>query len=344
MEKILSKEEIAELLSAVHHGEVDIDPAPFDAESPVASPRAAAAARAAEAAASAEACNLFRADGPDGWKLANFDLILDSFARNFSISLSNRFQRSVGVKLDAMESMSFEVLLQKFSGRGAIGILQLEPLSGGGLLVVDEQLSYSLVEIVLGGSSMQEVVVPSRGMTAIELNVIRDVIGSACPDLDKGFQQLQEISSSLVKVVSNLRLLNFVTPESGVVAARFRVAIDSLEGDISLVIPHSALEPLQNAQQEKAVPISTAANEKLKGRVCNELPHMELELEAMLAEVSLRVRDILNFRVGDVIDLACNPDAPLQVLVEGQPKFYGMAGVQGGKKAIRIMGRIPNGG
>ncbi len=344
MEKILSKEEIAELLSAVRHGEVEVDPAPFEAEAGDVSPRAAAEARAAAAAASAVACNLFSADGPEGWKLANFDLILDSFARNFSISLSNRFQRSVGVKLDTMESMSFDLLLQKLSGRGAIGILQLEPLSGGGLLVVDEQLSYSLVEIVLGGSSMQEVVVPNRAMTAIELNVIRDVIGSACLDLDKGFLHLQEIKSSLVKVVSNLRLLNFVTPEAGVVAARFRVAIDSLEGDISLVIPHVALEPLQNAQQEKAVPVGTAANQKLKSRVFDELPHMQVELEALLAEVSLRVRDILNFRVGDVIDLACNPDAPLQVLVEGQPKFYGMAGVQGGKKAIRIMGRIPNGG
>lgn len=334
VEKILSKEEIADLLSAVRHGDIDV-------ESVGAEPGSGSGVRGASAV---EHCNLFRADGAEGWKLKNYDLILDSFARNYALSLSTRFQRAAHIKLEAMESMSFDALLQRLSGRGAIGVLQLEPLSGGGLLVFDEQLSFSLVEMVLGGTSDDQTLVPSRGMSAIELNVIRDVISSGCPELNKGFFQLQEIEASLVEVVSNLRLLNFVSPEVGVVAARFKVTIDSLEGDITLVVPHSALEPLQKKQQIKAVPASAVQNSKWQSLVCDELDHMEVEIEARLAKLSLRVRDILNFQVGDVIDLGCKPDTPLQVMIEERPKFLGMAGVQGGKKAIRVMGRIPNGG
>ena len=334
MEKILSKEEIADLLSAVRHGDVDIES--IGSESgPVLK---------GTASSPAETCNLFQANGPDGWKLKDYDLILDSFARNYALSLSTRFQRAAHINLEAMESMTFEALLQRLSGRGAIGVLQLEPLTGGALLVFDEQLSFSLVEMVLGGTSDSQPLVPSRGMSAIELNVIRDVISSGCPELNKGFSQLQKIESSLVEVVSNLRLLNFVSPETGIVAARFKVAIDSLEGDITLVIPHSALEPLQKKHQIKAVPISATQNSKWQAMVCKELDHMDVEIEAILATLSLRVRDILNFQVGDVIDLGCKPDAPLKVMIEKRPKFLGMAGVQGGKKAIRIMGRIPNGG
>lgn len=339
MEKILSKEEIADLLSAVRHGDIPVDQPQLEPGSP-----AAEAAAKAAATVHAESCTLFRADGPEGWKLANFDLVLDSFAHNYAMSLSTRFQRSASIKLDAMESMTFESLLQRLSGRGAIGILQVEPLSGGGLVIYDEQLSFSLVEIVLGGSSESEIVAPDRAMSAIELNVIRDVIESSCPEIDKGFRQLQEIKTSLVKVVSNLRLLNFVLPDAGVVVARFRVVIDSLEGDITLVIPHASLEPLQRQQNDNAIPVSAVQNSKWRSLVCEELDHMNVELEAQLSMLSLRVRDILNFQVGDVIELGCNPDTPLQVKVEGRPKFYGMAGVQNGKKAIRIMGRIPNGG
>lgn len=334
MEKILSKEEIADLLSAVRQGDVDV-------ESVGAEPVSSAGGKAA---AAAEHCNLFRADGPEGWKLKNYDLILDSFARNYSMSLATRFQRAVQIKLEAMESMVFDALLQRLSGRGAIGIMQLEPLAGGGLLIFDEKLSFSLVEMVLGGSSENETMIPSRGMSAIELNVIRDVIQAACPELNKGFQQLQEVNPELVEVVSNLRLLNFVGPDVGVVAARFKVTIDSLDGDITLVIPHSALEPLQKKQQIKAVPVSAIQNSKWQSVVCEELDHMEVELEAHLATLSLRVRDILNFQVGDVIELDCKPDTPLKVMVEQRPKFFGMAGVQGGKKAIKVMGRIPYGG
>jgi len=334
VEKILSKEEIADLLSAVRHGDIKIDQ----------EPHVAGAAGAAGKSVKAEECNLFRADGPEGWKLPNFDLVLDSFAHNYAMSLSTRFQRAVSVKLDAMESMSFESLLQRLSGRGAIGILQVEPLSGGGLVIYDEQLSFSLVEIVLGGSSEKEITAPNRAMSAIELNVVRDVIASVCPELDKGFRQLYEVQSGLVKVVSNLRLLNFVQPDAGVVTARFHVTIDNLEGDITLVFPHTALEPLQRQQQNKSVPVSAVQNSKWRNLVCAELEHMDVEIEAQLATLSLRVRDILNFEVGDVVELGCKPDTPLMVKIEGRPKYYAMAGVQAGKKAIRVMGRIPNGG
>ncbi len=335
MEKILTKEEIADLLSAVRHGEIDVDEVGSESD---------AGGISSAAAKKAKDCNLFRADGPESWRLKNYDLILDSFARNYALSMSTRFQRAVHVKLEAMESMVFDALLQRLSGRGAIGIMQLEPLTGGGLLIFDEQLSFSLVEMVLGGSADSNMVIPNRGMSAIELNVIRDVIQSACPELNKGFAQVQELSASLVEVVSNLRLLNFVSAEVGVVAARFKVSIDNLEGSITLVIPHSTLEPLQKKQQLKAVPASALQNSKWQGLVCSELEHMKVELEARLGSVSLRVRDILNFQVGDVIELDFKPDAPLKVMVEQRPKFLGVAGVQNGKKAIRILGRIPQGG
>ena len=342
MEKILSKDEIAELLSAIRDGEIEVDPSPVAAAA--AAPQPARRGRRPARPVNAEACSLIGAQGVEGWKLANFDLILESFARNFSISLSNRFQRSVNVKLEGMSSMIFDTTLQQLSGHGAIGILQVEPLNGGALMIVDEKLSFSLVEIVLGGSSLEDVIVPDRPMSAIELNVVSDIVRSACPDLDKGFLQMEETKTSLVDIVSNLRLLNFVPLESGVVTVQFRVAIDTLEGEITLVFPHSALEPLQRKQQKKTIPSSSLQNSKWQKAVCGELGHMEVELEAMLSNISLRVRDILNFKVGDVIDLNCSPDAPLQVTVEGRSKYYGMAGVQGGKKAIRIMGRTPGGG
>jgi flagellar motor switch protein FliM len=212
------------------------------------------------------------------------------------------------------------------------------------LLILDEQLSFSLVEMVLGGSPGNNMVIPNRGMSAIELNVMRDVINSACPELVKGFSQLEEIQASLVEVVSNLRLLNFVAAEVGVVSSRFKVTIDNVEGSITLVIPHTTLEPLQKKQQSKAVPDSLLKGSKWQKLVCDELEQMKVGVEAQLGTVSLRVRDILNFQVGDVVELDFKPEAPLTVMVEQRPKFKAVAGVQNGKKAIRILGRIPQGG
>ena len=97
-------------------------------------------------------------------------------------------------------------------------------------------------------------------------------------------------------------------------------------------------------QQTKSIPDSAIKNSKWQNLVIDELEHMDVEIEAVLATLSLRVRDILNFKVGDVIDLGCKPEAPLKVMIEHRPKFYAVAGVQDGKKAIQVMGRIPSGG
>ena len=333
MEKILSKEEIADLLSAVRQGQVDVDVDAVGADS----------AQGADKK-SVQNCNLFRTSGPEGWRLKNFDLVLDSFARNYAMSLSTRFQRAAQVKLETLESMSFDALLQRLSGRGAVAVLQLEPLTGGGLLIFDEQLAFSLMEMVLGGNSEAQALIPERPLSAIELNVLRDLIASACPELNKGFSQIQSIDASLVEVVSNLRLLNFVDPEVGVAISQFKVVIDNLEGHITLVIPHLTLEPLQKKQKLKAVPTSTLQSTRWQKLVCDELTNMEVGVEVRLTSLSLRVRDILNFQVGDVIDLGCKPQTPVRILVEERPKFLGMVGVQGNKKAVRVSGRIPTGG
>lgn len=327
MERILSREEIADLLSAVRHGEIEIDPAPEEVK----------------AAAKVASCDLFKTQGPETWKLTNFDLILDAFARNYSISLANRLQRSTLIKLTGYESMSFDALLQRLPGRGAIGIFDLEPLRGNGMIIFDERISYSLVELVLGGSSSVETI-PERAMTAIELNVIRDVVSDSCPDLEKSFRQMQEIKSELVKVESNLRLLTHIARDAGVVVANYQATLDNTEGEISLVIPHSALEPLVEKQRDQALPMSALRTSQWHQAISSELGLMEVEVEAQLAQISLRVRDILNFEVGDVIDLNCGPDSPLKLLVEGRPKFKGIAGVQSRKKAILVTGINPDGG
>ncbi len=327
VERILSKEEIADLLSAVRHGEIEIDTS-TDSE---------------ESAREVASADLFHSQGPENWKLPNFDLILDAFARNYATSLANRLQRLALMKLAGYESMSFETLLQRLPGRGAIGIVELEPLRGSGMLIFDENISYGLVELILGGTSEGENI-PDRAMTAIELNVIRDVISDSCPDLEKSFRQMIEIKAKLFKVESNLRLLTHIARDAGVLVARYQTTLDSSEGEISLVLPHSALDPLVDKQREQALPMSPLRTSQWHQAVISELNLMEVEVEAQLARITLRVRDILNFEVGDVIDLNCGPDSPLKLLVEGRPKFKGIAGVQARKKAILVTGACPDGG
>ncbi|HKK01776.1 MAG TPA: hypothetical protein VJ955_06370, partial [Desulfuromonadales bacterium] len=98
MERILTKEEIEELLSAVQEGEIDAELEP-DQEASAAPVRRTAS------------LDLVRAHSAGRGRIANFDIILDAFARNLGTSLTSRLQRSVVVKREGIDSQEFEHFL-----------------------------------------------------------------------------------------------------------------------------------------------------------------------------------------------------------------------------------------
>jgi flagellar motor switch protein FliM len=328
VERILTKEEITELLSAVRHGEIGVDPeAEADEPSP---PR------------EITKIELVRVQGQGRWRVASFDIVLDAFARNFGISLTNRLQQSVSVRRTAIQTMEFDQFLQQLSGRGANAVLRLEPLRYGGVFTLDESFAFAMVEILLGGSGAKETSIPDRALTAIETNILKGVVTDACQDLSKSFRSLEELQVSLMKIVNNPRLVTIVPTDAVVMVAQFAVSINRLAGNVSVVIPLASLEPLrEKLRQEAAFP--TVNGGSWVPQVQEEMAEMEVDVSARLGVISLPVREILNFRVGDIINLNSDPDAPLSVLVEDKPKFLGVPGIHNGRKAVRLGNRITNG-
>ncbi|WP_305045773.1 flagellar motor switch protein FliM [Geoalkalibacter sp.] len=326
MERILTKEEIAELLSAVQEGEIELEALGDDEL--VAPERAGEATR----------LDLLRLQDSGRWRFQNIDIILDAFARNYGISLTNRLQSSVTVKRNDIETREFETFLNDLPKNGLIGIVRLDPLKNGGLLIFDDQLSYSLLELMLGGTSRGKFTIFQRPMTAIEINVIKGIIAAACPDLKKAFAPLETLESALVKVENNPRLVTIVPPDAAMLITRFTVTVDNLQGRLTLAIPHASLDPLREKLKEGVLGGAGRRETLWTRRLQEEVSNTEVTLAATLGKVSLRVRDILNFQVGDIIDLGCEPSAPLHLLVEERAKFQALPGVKNGKKAVRITG------
>lgn len=327
MERILSKDEIAELLSAVRHGEIEIEQEPAQSKEKPQATR----------------LDLIRIQGQGRWRVANFDILLDAFARNLGFSLTNRLQRSVSVKRTAINTMDFEQYLQQVSGHGSIGIIRLDPLRYGGLITLNEKISFALVEILLGGASDGKMTVPNRVMTAIEINVVKGALADACVDLEKAFRPLETLQAALVKVVTNPRLVTIVPPEAAVMVAEFEVTVNTLKGTMGVIIPLASLEPLRDKLREEGMFLSSGRGGAWSTQLRGEVEEMRVGLAAQLGTVSLTVRDILNFQVGDIIDLGFPLGSPLSVLVENVPKLAGQAGLRNGNKAVRITKRISNG-
>ncbi|MBW2186085.1 MAG: FliM/FliN family flagellar motor switch protein [Deltaproteobacteria bacterium] len=325
MERILSRDEIAELLSAVKDGSLDSELAPDEDYSE--KPRAVSG------------FSLVQNKGQSGLRLANFDILLDAFSRNMSFSLSSRLQRAVSILRENIGSMDYESLINECSNHQLYGIITLDPLKKNGLLIFDANIAFAQVEIMLGGGGPEQgVVTPNRGMTSIEINIVKEVVSEGCQELNKAFSAIEPLASELVRVEANPRLVTIVPGDTEIMVASFKVKIDDTVGLMRLAIPYSSLDPIREKLKSELGAASSGS--QWGGYFADEVQEMDVAVSAQLAQIQLDVRDILDLRVGDILPLGCPPDSPVTLQVEGHSKFTGLIGLRDGKKALRIIDKV----
>ncbi len=70
----------------------------------------------------------------------------------------------------------------------------------------------------------------------------------------------------------------------------------------------------------------------------------QVEVVVELGKTKITSRDLVNFKVGDIIQLDNDVSNELVIKVEGIPKFRGYPGTMKGSKAIQVSSIIARGG
>lgn len=324
MEPILNKKQIAELLLAIKSGQVSTDLKDVNTTA---------------GRTDVSPLNLFQmsSTSENKQRIPNLDIILDNFSYNFGISLTNHLQRNVTITRTGIDTFEFQEYLLSQKDAGAIGVLSLDPLKNGALMILDGQLCFSLIEIMLGASNEMTPLQPDRKPTTIELNVLKSIMTQACFDINKSFNQIIKLASTVVKVESNPRLVSIAEADADVMSGRFHIKVGNLSGSFDLVFPVATLDPISD-QLRDLLAVKTVHQSGWQELLLAELKKMTTTVIAQSGTISLPVRKIMKFKKGDIIDIDYDPNSPLKVLVEENHKFFANPGMISGKKAIYLTG------
>jgi len=324
VEPILSKDQISELLLAIKSGQVSTD---LQGEGD------------AIDNANVTPVNLFQlgSASDNQQRIPNFDIILDNFSQNFAITLTNQLQRNFTINRTGIETHEFQEYLASQKNAGAIGVLSLDPLKNGALMLLNRELCFSLIEIMLGASTEMAPLQLDRKPTTIELNVLKSIMLKACQDIDKSLEQVIQLKTSVLKVESNPRLVSIAEPDAEVLVGKFTIKVGELSGTFDMVFPVATLDPVR----EKLRDLLTVKTVKQSGWydiLVNEIEQMTTTIIAQSGTVTMPVRKVMKLQPGDVININYDPNSPLRVLVEENHKFFAIPGTISGKKAIHLTG------
>jgi len=317
MEKILSQEEVNALLRGIDSGDVATNAAPSDSHG-------------------VHQYDLTSHDRVVRGRMPTLEIINERFARLFQVSMSASLKKIVDVHPASLEITKFGEFMKHIPLPSCINIFKMEPLKGFGLMIIDPRLVYLLVDNFFGGKGQTHVKVEGRDFTPIEHRIINKLVNLCFQDIEKAWRPVHPINIQLSRTEINPQFASIVTPSEVVIVIEYNVEIDSMPGKIYLCIPYPIIEPIKEKLQAGYQSDHYEVDHKWLDRFKGQMMECPVNITVELGGTTIRVRDVMNLSVGDVIMLDRPVDENIIGKIETVQKFYGRPGLYRGNLAFQI--------
>lgn len=269
-------------------------------------------------------------------RMPTLDIIHDRFIRLFRMTLSNSLRKMANISLNSTGPLKFSEFMNSLPLPSCLNILRLDPLRGAAVMVIESKLLYALVDSFFGGNDVPYTKIEGKDFTAIEIKIARRVVMQAIDDLEKAWEPVYPLKIGYSRTEINPQFVAVVPPSDVVIATTFDVELEKVAGTIKIVIPYSTLEPIKSKLsvgfQSEQLEVDFVWINRIKEQIMGTTANVNVKLGV----ADITVRDLLELSPGDIIQLSGDATMPLDVMVEGVPKFKGIPGISKGNRAIKI--------
>ena len=269
-------------------------------------------------------------------RLPTLDIINQMFSRLFRNSFSSLMRKSADVSTVSTDSLKFGEFLRSLPVPSSLHVFRMEPLRGFGLMVVESKLVFALVDNFFGGSGSSDYKIVGRDFSAIEIRMTKNVILTALEDWEKAWKPVHAVTTTYVRSEVNPQFAAIVPPTDVVLVIVFDIEMENSSGTLTVCIPYAAVEPIMPKLKANFQSEQMEADQVWIKRLRGELMQTEVELVAELGTTRITPERLMGLKVGDTIMLGNDVSDPLEIKVQGIPKFKGFPGVSRGMKALKI--------
>lgn len=332
MNQILSQSEVDALLAAVTEGEIPTaDPSSGGGNNNVKS------INGGNVEKNVITYDLTSQDRIIRGRLPQLEVIYEKFMRSFRVSLSGSLRKIASITLTSTEFLKFGEFINTLPIPTCMSVLRFNNLRGSALFVIEAKLAYALVDSFFGGADRPYAKLDGKEFTPIELQIVKKVVELAINDLEISWSTIEKIDCSFQRTEINPQFVGIVPPTDVVIASTFDVELEQASGTISIVIPYSTIEPIKQKLSTGFQVESDQTDKKLWTSIIKEqLLDTDVDIKVNLGETEIKLKDLMNLKIGDVISLTQDSSGELDVQVENVKKFKGYYGVHHGTVAMQI--------
>jgi flagellar motor switch protein FliM len=339
MAKVLNQNELDALLNMVQAEGAEPTEAAFgDTQKRRTSAREGWDNRAGYNVANAENVYIFDFKRPERVsqeQASALEVLHENFARNISASLSGYLRTVIEVRLISVEQFTYSEFTMSVPSPTIFNSLSCAPLSGNMILEMNPSIIFPFIDRLLGGGSETQVTI-ERPFTQIERGLINTIISRILDQLKEAWLAIQPIDFRVVDTETNPMLMQIVAPNEPVILLSFEVVMGTQSGLVNLCVPFRVIKPIieEFTQTNWFSVVDQGPASEARDRLLENVRKAEIETTAFLADVSIRLTDLLGLQVGDIIELGKGPGSEAVLQVGTEMSFFGTPASHRGQNAI----------
>ena len=266
----------------------------------------------------------------------------DQFAKSYGPALGSTLKREVMMTMEGEpKQISYGEYIGTLPNPTSLTRFVLPPLEGTAVLHLDLKLALAIVERVLGGRGDPVDDEDVRPATAIEEKVVERVMGDLLQALRAAWIRVVDFDPTFTTSESIPYYLQLSQmADDIVIAVDFKVVVSDefgvlLEGDLSVCYPYILLQPIASSLKASQL-FGSSSGASLSDEIRNGLEKVKAPIRCNLVRDKLRLQDLLEMEIGDVLTFRTNLEQAAEVVIGKTSVFWGRPGTLGRRYAVRV--------
>jgi flagellar motor switch protein FliM len=274
-------------------------------------------------------------------RLPMLEVVFDRLVRLMSTSLRNFTSDNVEVSLDNIASIRFGDYLNSIPLPAMLSVFKAEEWDNYGLITVDSSLIYSIVDVLLGGRRGTAAMrIEGRPYTTIERSLVERMVHVMLSDLSAAFEPLSPVTFRFDRLETNPRFATISRPSNAAIVIRLRIDMEDRGGRLEMMLPYATLEPVRELLLQMFMGEKFGRDSIWETHLAEELWLTNVELEAVLDQMTMKLGDVFNLKVGSQLMLGATPTSRVQLRCGEVMLYTGKMGRKGEKMAVKIEDRL----
>lgn len=275
-------------------------------------------------------------------RLPMLEVVFDRLVRMMSTSLRNLTSDNVEVSIDNIRCVRFGDYLNSIPLPAMLAVFKAEEWDNYGIVTVDSSLIYSIVDVLLGGRRGSNAMrIEGRPYTTIERNLVSRMIHVVLADMSAAFDPVSPVMFRFERLETNPRFATIARPANAAILAELRVDMEDRGGKLELLLPYATLEPVRELLLQMFMGEKFGRDSIWESHLATEMWNTDVSVEAVLDEIQMTLRDVLDFEVGTHVALNATPDSRVKMRCGGIMMFEGRMGRKAHSIAVQIEEKGP---